>query len=619
MAIMASLIGLVAMIAGVLAFHWGKFSSLGEAAWWAFLRLTDPGYLGDDQGVSIRIVSTAVTVLGYVLFMGSLIAIMTQWLDSTIKKLERGETPVTMSGHLVILGWTASTPHILRELALSEGRVGRFLKRHGLKRLRMAVLCDSVNASLFSELRDHISDVWNPKAVVLRSGTPMRAEHLDRVDILNASVVLLPAPDMVEGPEVADMRTVKAMLAVNRFADGDKLPLLVAELYDADKRDIALSAYGGPSEIVVSDAIISLLIAQNIRHKGLSHIYSDLLTHRAGTEIYIRSFPDLTGKLFQDLLFQFRTAIPIGVVRTGSDTPTSFLNPADDFRLEDDDKLILISHSYALTIPEKKPVQHPRSAKGAADTIRREEKRARKILLMGWNTRVPALLRELSSYKNIDIRIDILSTVEAKERERQISRYAGPGRQLAVNNLDGDYVVPAELSAVAPWNYDNVVVLGTDRVQSGEEKDARTILGCLLLKSLLKDRPWPEILLELFEEDNHSLFEDSREEVIVSSLLVSHMLSHVALRPELNLVFHDLFRSGGAEIFLAPAREYGLEGKRISFDEVQAAVHSKGDIALGVSPAGDLEGNPEPVLNPERSETWEFGPEDSIVVLTTCS
>jgi hypothetical protein len=84
-----------------------QFDDPLEAIWWSFLRLSDPGYLGDDEGVSLRIISTIVTVLGYVLFLGSLVAIMTQWLNQTLRRYESGLTPISMSGHVVIIGRTS--------------------------------------------------------------------------------------------------------------------------------------------------------------------------------------------------------------------------------------------------------------------------------------------------------------------------------------------------------------------------------------------------------------------------------------------------------------------------------------------------------------------------------
>ena len=97
------------------------FDSNKTAIWWAFLRLTDPGYLGDDEGLARRIISTVLTVLGYVLFMGSLIAILTQWLNQKIRNFESGLTPIVRRNHILILGWTNRTPAIVAELMRSEG------------------------------------------------------------------------------------------------------------------------------------------------------------------------------------------------------------------------------------------------------------------------------------------------------------------------------------------------------------------------------------------------------------------------------------------------------------------------------------------------------------------
>ena len=44
---------LVALLGGLLMRLLAPdFDEVGESIWWAFLRLTDPGYLGDDEGLS---------------------------------------------------------------------------------------------------------------------------------------------------------------------------------------------------------------------------------------------------------------------------------------------------------------------------------------------------------------------------------------------------------------------------------------------------------------------------------------------------------------------------------------------------------------------------------------
>ena len=56
------MIGILSVIAGVLVrLGTADAGNTAESIWWAFLRLTDPGYLGDDQGVFRRVVSTVLT------------------------------------------------------------------------------------------------------------------------------------------------------------------------------------------------------------------------------------------------------------------------------------------------------------------------------------------------------------------------------------------------------------------------------------------------------------------------------------------------------------------------------------------------------------------------------
>ena len=96
----ASLIGVVAVGGGLMVQATdAPFDDSETAIWWAFLRLTDPGYLGDDEGLARRVISTVVTVLGYVLFMGSLIAIMTQWLNQTIRNRDVGMSGRNRAGY----------------------------------------------------------------------------------------------------------------------------------------------------------------------------------------------------------------------------------------------------------------------------------------------------------------------------------------------------------------------------------------------------------------------------------------------------------------------------------------------------------------------------------------
>ena len=124
-----------------------------------------------------------------------------------------------------------------------------------------------------------------------------------------------------------------------------------------------------------------------------------------------------------------------------------------------------------------------------------------------------------------------------------------------------------------------MVLLASERLKSGAESDARTILGYLLLRELMAaGAATASVLVELTDLDNAPLFENRRGEVIVSPIIVSHMLARVALRRELRAVFDELFSSGGCEIFFRRMVDYSLnEGEYCCADLQRAARYPRGD------------------------------------------
>lgn len=618
----AALIGLISIIFGGAARYFSSdFATTGEAFWWAFLRLTDPGYLGDDKGLSIRIISTIVTVLGYVIFMGSLIAIMTQWLNATIRKLELGFTPISLRGHIIILGWTSLTPPIVRELVQSESRVKRFLEKTGSRRLRIVILSEEVSPEQRHEMQLYLGEDWDEKQIIFRSGTPLRNDHLLRVDYLNAAAIILPGHDFAAGgSDTADMRTIKTLMSIANQArhQDTKLPFMVSEIFDARKIEIAKTAYPGHMETVASDDTLSLLVAQNLRHPFLSYIYSELLSSSHGNMIRIRHVPATVNISFQSLTEMFPKAILLGVLRNDGNQMIPLLNPPVDFIIEERDRLVLMAKKHEDTLPDpgKKPTDFPRGKYQPPKDIQRIKHH---ILLLGWSDMIPTLVHEFDNYENEIFELDIFSSLSAEKRQERLNRFSFDPKKVKFTLLDGDYTVSSDLAKIDVMLYDKVFILGCDWLPSPEEADARTILGFLLLRNLLQGKKDPpKILLELLSAENQELLTFSHEEIIVSPLILSHILAHVAIMPELNVVFRELYSSGGAEIYLKSCRKYNLASHKKSFLDVQKAVSLHGEIAVGIRIHGK-ESLPDGgvVLNPPRDKFWEFSENDEIVVLTT--
>lgn len=624
--LMAVLVVLVAVLGGCAAWLLTPaFQDLPSAVWWSFLRLTDPGYLGDDEGVVLRVVSTVVTVLGYVLFMGSLIAIMTQWLAATIRKLESGLTPISMADHLVILGWTNRTPEIVKKLLTAGGRLERFFaQRGGSSRLRVVVLADEIDGQRRSQLREYLGDVWSEKQVFLRSGSSLRYEDLKRLDLQRAAAVMIPGADFeLGGAEMTDTRVIKTLLTLDAlFRRGSPMatPQVVAELVDPYKVPIAQRAIAAPIEVIASDRLISRLLSQSLRHPGVATVLLKLLTHREGNGLYLRGFPELAGKYPRALISAFPRAVVLGVVSTENGVAVQ-LDPTHDAPLLSDDQLVLVAERYDQCVPSG---EHPGSELPPRPSPLRLNRTTdrRRLLILGWSFKIATLLSELVESSDGAFDITIMSRVGEGTRANIIDHVDLQGR-ITVVNVEGDYSLERELALIEPHTFDHVLFMASSWMQSSNDADARTLLGILQLRSMLKRQGGqvPEILVEFLDSENARILgeatepSDSMEIAFVSPQMLSHLLSHVALRPQLNAVFEQLIGAEGAELDLLDPEELDLDRSReVTFLEVQEAAASFGCVALGFL---SLNGSSPPSvdLNPERDQRWSLKKSLRVIVL----
>lgn len=616
-------IGLISLIGGLLVLPLGdSFNDVGEAIWWAFLRLTDPGYLGDDVGNWKRFVSTILTISGYVVFMGTLVAILTRWLIANMTDLERGLTPVTLRNHIVVLGWTSQTLPLLGELLSSSGRMRRFLEQHDASRLRLVVLSEEASAAQVHELRTEPGIGRKSQQIILRSGSAIQPEALERVACLEASAVIIPSATHEAGKLVtSDVGTVKALLTIAARARArnlsESLPFVVAEIQDIRKYAVFERAYPGALEVVAGDASISRLMVQNILHPGLSSIYNELFGTGDGNEIYIRGGDAMAGSTVGEAAAVRPSALILGIMKPSAVGWTIQMPAPSGAQIDAQDRVVLLARSYSETDADAKaeplPLVH-RDALSRQQSVPSD--RVHRVLLLGWNRRVPGLIAELSSYSQRRFEVNVVSVVPPTERQREIDRYLGEDHQVTCRHVEADYMVEGELRRIGPLNYDSVLLLSSDRLASGEEADARTMVGYLQLEELVSEGTQvPQMIMELSDPDNRHLLMAYRSEVMISPMIVSHVLAQVALRRELRAVLDELFTVGGAEIQFHDPADYPLPAS-VNFQLLERLLAERGEAALGIfRQKPDAEGR-QLYLNPPRREYLDIQPGDRLVVLT---
>ncbi|PWN06953.1 CASTOR/POLLUX-related putative ion channel [Rhodohalobacter mucosus] len=625
----AALLGLISILGALLVLPSDDAVTFEDSLWWAFLRLSDTGYLGDDEGIWRRVVSTFLTIAGNVVFVGSLIAIIATWLNRKIRSLEQGLTRVTASRHVVILGWTNRSIHIAAELHHSAARVKKFLKRHGARSLKLIILSDDVTPERHQDLRDHELIGRQASQIILRSGEAIDREHLKRVDCANAAAIIIPSQSYEDRELITpDVETIKTLLSINAEVESGQamhMPYVVAELQNENKLSAAKRAYSGPMEIISSDTIISRLIAQNIRHYGLSVIYNELLSHSANNNLYAREFDETANKPFQEVSRHFTKSILLGVVRPQNGTYEPILNPSADFVIQDNDRLILLSKNLDESEWTYKATPSSESSirVRTEDTISSPEPgdtgRETNLLILGWNHHLPALVKELGTYKEEAFNITIASVRPVEEREREIALVEAGSDKVSCKQVKADYIREMELRNLQPEKFDNILLVSSDKLSADEEADARTIVGYTLLEEILeKAERRPRMILELVDPNNEILIRKFRAEMIVGPLILSNLLATIAMRRELNTVYSELFTAGGAEIIFRNPEDYGMKDATTTFSEIQQTAGAHNEIALGLFTGSRSSTNSRILsMNPERSQSFQLTNSSRLVVLSS--
>jgi hypothetical protein len=574
------LVLLVSIIGGVLVSSMrDPGTQLNEHVWWAFLRLTDPGYLGDDEGAWRRLVATILTVLGYVLFMGTLVAIMTQWLVSKMRTLEQGTTPVALRQHYVILGWTSRTLPIISDL-MHRGPLFNTAQKKRVKP-KLAVLADDITEGPSEAVHSDRGLYRKRRQIILRSGSMLNPAHLHRVAAAQAQAVIIPSRNDTAGSLLsADAEVIKTLLSLNAQYEGTTPPLAVAELQSAEKIPLALYSYRGPLQLVASDTTISRMMVKSILNPGIADVLDNLLVDPLGSQLFLTTPDAYVGKTWQALPSLYEAAIPMGLLRHQNKRRVPLLNPAPETRIEEGDELVLLAKEYQ-DIVMLSPGSSTEDSLGGATLVPKTSNRVRKkILMLGWNSKIPTFIRQLESYRDNDFELLLLSTTDAEQRRQWVGQ-----SRLDCRFEQADYSVQSVLQSFEPAQFDSIILFASDRLQSGEEADARSVVANQLLDLLLqKESHRPQVILELTDPNNALFVSDTQHtlgsEVLQSASMISHVLAQLALYPNLRVVYDELLAAQGPNLGLQPLPA-SWRGA-VTFRQLQRATADAGCILLGV-------------------------------------
>ncbi|MFC4034327.1 NAD-binding lipoprotein [Streptomyces polygonati] len=549
--------------------------------------------LGGAVGTPAYVLLTVLLALVTLLFVSTLVSLITNGLNEKVMALRLGRSTVLEEGHTVLLGWSEQVFPIVSELVAANAN-----RRGGV----VAILSPKDKVGMEDELHTKVGRTGTTR-VICRNGSVTDPAVLARVSPRTADAVLVLTP----GGEGDDALVVKTLLALDAAAVGGDRTVVVAAVRDS-RHQLAASLAAGPGGRVLDiDEITARLIVQTSRQPGLSLVYQELLDF-AGDEFYAVSEPALTGRSFGEALLSYATSSVVGLVAADG---TVRVNPAPATVIRAGDRLVVITRDDDTAVRAPAPAHVDEAAITVpGDRIPPPDR----LLLLGWNRRAPTVIEQLDQYVGPGSRLDIVAS-----GDEPIVHAAT--RHLRVSFRSGDTTEPRTLSDLDVPSYDRVIVLGSDRpgAEDPAASDVRTLVTLLHLRALEESTGRELSLVTEMSDDRNRLLAPVREgtDFIVSGRLISLLMAQISQNRHLADLFDTLFTAEGSEIYLKPAAGYVRPGALVSYATVVESARRQHHCAIGYRLHAQSATGPSygVRINPDKRERVRLGALDRVIVL----
>ncbi len=513
------------------AFNRTHHPTLLASLWWAFLRLTDTGYLGTDQGWVDRTIGLILTFSGDVLFLGALVAILSTALMRALAILSSGQGQVQAQDHLIVVGAAGELPDLAEEILSSQS-----LQSQPASALVLVV--PRLDAELALQLRSRLPKT-SPLPVILRAGDPLDLALWRRLDWQRARCLVL--QDVGQRPGVRSEALLGRIL-LGLLAEPRKhpLPRLVVEVAQAQHRQ-ALQRIGWPAEVdcVVQERYAAHILALCLFRPGLGPLLHQLCTDQSGMSIHLfRAIPTGQSGCRLGQCIGLGQAIPIGVWGAQGLSLAQLEAPVED-------SLVVLAASPQVPLGKEGLPEAP-------DWTLPAPPPTEPLLICGESPNLAQILEELRLRGLTQIECwDSPEHLEAALLERDLTRFS------------------------------TILLLSEESPQDAKLADLEVLARAhaLSLRFAGRDRSC-RVVCELYLEDNAQLVWAFAPdfEVVPTQRMVSYVVAQVAAKPALCEIYDDLLAPGGSCFDSLPLP---VSLGEVCFAQAQALALHQQQIALG--------------------------------------
>ncbi|KAL3814522.1 hypothetical protein ACJIZ3_015790 [Penstemon smallii] len=613
---------------GGLALYAVSDGSFTEALWLSWTFVADSGNHADRVGTGPRIVSVSISSGGMLIF-AMMLGLVSDAISEKVDSLRKGKSEVIESSHILILGWSDKLGSLLKQLAIANKSIGGGV---------IVVLAERDKEEMEMDIAKLEFDLMGT-SVICRSGSPLILADLKKVSVSKARAIIVLASD--ENADQSDARALRVVLSLTGVKEGLRGHVVV-EMSDLDNEPLVKLVGGELIETVVAHDVIGRLMIQCALQPGLAQIWEDILGFE-NAEFYIKRWPEMDGRPFEEVLVSFPDAIPCGV-KVAAEGGKIKINPDDKYVLREGDEILVIAEdddTYA-------PGPLPKVRKGLSRRTTDPPKFPEKILFCGWRRDIDDMIMVLEALLSPGSELWMLNEVPEKDREKKLTD--GGLDILGLVNLklvhrEGNAVIRRHLESLPLETFDSILILADESVEDSiVQSDSRSLATLLLIRDIQSKRlPYKDtkplplrhsgfsqsswiremqqasdksiIISEILDSRTRNLVSVTRiSDYVLSNELVSMALAMVAEDKQINRVLEELFAEEGSEMCIKPAEFYLYDQEELCFYDIMVRGRPRGEIVIGYRIATTERA----VINPvDKSTLRKWSIDDVLVVISS--
>jgi voltage-gated potassium channel len=264
------------------------FGNLLNSFYFVMTTFTTVGY-GDYSPVTVM--GKLFTVFMYLMGIGLLSIVIGKIFDALSifrRKREEGNLTYRKKDHIIIIGWSKKAQVAVHEILSSNNTIE-------------IVLIDSLPKAPF--------DISLERVHYIQGDTAEEATY-QKANISEAKSVIIFSDEEIEKPSLRDAKTLIIAIIVERLA-----PNVHTTVEILMEEHISNFSHVKVDEFILSQETISNLAVRSALYKGVSRVYSQLLSRKYGENLYQimkKGTWDTYRDAFEDLLNQGATLIADG-------------------------------------------------------------------------------------------------------------------------------------------------------------------------------------------------------------------------------------------------------------------------------------------------------------------